>query len=253
MQDIVKERMEESAAELMEAKGGKPRRGTEDWERGLKGVMEIINVMLGSTLDVANSIELDAVDKMKRRDLWCREVKRAGGDVLRRHRLLFCTFRRNNRKVSDLYVELLDVIQEEITRDVKLFYFPIKRVMDRYRVEDSDMMADIEVATTLLDLGRLTYETVCEIGRRELGVQLERAIFPVDPRPLLHRWKELRTMVMRGRYPEGLLEALNKDADVQRGVDVLCRKLVDTAFMDEMCQRIVSEHPDWRERLETQG
>lgn len=87
MQDIVKERMEESAVELMEAKGGKPRRGTEDWERGLKGVMEIINVMLGSTLDVANSIELDAVDKMKRRGLWCREVKRAGGDVLRRHRL----------------------------------------------------------------------------------------------------------------------------------------------------------------------
>lgn len=238
-----------SAMEMMASKDTRPKRGSEEWENGLKGVMEIINVMLGSTLDVANSIELDAVGRLKGLGWYRQGVKQAGNDVLHRHRLIFSIFRQNNRQVSDLYVELLDMIQEEITRDVKRFYFPIKRVMDKFRLENSDMFANIEVATTLLDLGCLTYRTVCEIGRKELNVNLERAITPVDPAPILRRWKELRAMVMRGRYPEGLLEALNKDADVQRGVDILCSKLVSTEFLDNVCQRLVEEHPEWKEQM----
>lgn len=203
---------------------------------------QFLNVVYGSMMDLTDSLMRDAIDEMRRQGTLRREVKRETGLALQAIKKLLDILRINTSGHRMLYLDLLDVVQDSVSQDILKLHFAVKQVLDRHKIDRSEMMTRIEVTHAMLHLAARSFDVVCQEGTDEYHMPFHRLFSALNPQGALARWTNVCHMACR--YPEGINAAISNDQNIANGMKILLLKLTDMNLMEQHCITALSQHED---------
>lgn len=136
-------------------------------EQMINGYSNDICVVEGSMVDLGNALFIDIVSELKRRKQCKFEVKKLVNQVMVEYDALAFTLHESTRANQNWYADILDVIEESVEQDMLTFKYSIKQVLDKFKVKDSDFVADFIKVKAMFDLAEHRHKAVIEASCKD--------------------------------------------------------------------------------------
>lgn len=206
----------------------------------------ICNVILGSVMDTAETYMVDAESAIRMAGMYKRDIKfrmkiaREKFDAQKR------VYYANVAGREQLYMDMLDKVQDDIAPDLKKQYFSILAVLKKHNIGWDDMKAKLEVAWMALYLACKVYEGVVAGSTHLCGTDTATFFSPLNPKDVFAAWEKLCTIICD--YDDATTRDISTDKNVNLAFDIILNKLCDSNYVDNRCREVLDEHPEFNKR-----
>lgn len=205
---------------------------------GIEYAAKVIDFGVSLTVAVAVALnELYTAHMMlrERKDLYRRDVKRLANIAIDKAKYcrgqMLSTMR--SRKYFDAYSDkAIDLAENDVT----MYRISIKQTLDDNGVEDSDLIAYIETARTVLDMARVQFDEECRHTKEEYADYDYALVFAeFNCSDVLNAWQKVCDIL----YARESNIDLNTDKNLAL-FNAMAKKFADGVFVDE-CMREAHE------------
>ena len=136
---------------------------------------------------------------------------------------------RNMVNDKNFWLEYSDRVIDEAERDITLFRVAIKQVLDKAKVEDSDIISRAECARVLLDVAVKQFEGTLADAREKFGMDYRKYFVEYDATGVLAAWQNMCDCLYRDS--NGTDVDLNTDGVIS-AFDSLSTKFANGVYID---------------------
>lgn len=201
-------------------------------------------VMIGTANQTAFMAIEDAVDMMQEAGMYKHQAKQKGQAAVEAfHRYERAAY--NHYKMMDddrypLWQDLVGRAALKLQPDVQKLFFAIKNVIDRSRVSNAAVLAQIQTGVALITLSTLMYDTMASQYQRQTLLDIHRMFDGGRLTAVESNRKQVGEFTGRQVMQD---VNLRDDPQCQLGIEVLLRRYQDAEFLNEAAGEALRLNP----------
>jgi len=194
----------------------------------------LVNVLVGVANEAARIAIAQGVDAIKSAGLYKQRVKMWVNETERRQNVYEALHFSNFGDRRQLYLDLLDRVEDEFGKHIFNFYMSVKQCLDKFGVPQSEVKARVECGRVMATLAVAQFDVLMRQMKKETGVDYTGFFLPGRYTAPLQSWTEVADIIVVDKT-KGKLVDLNSDANCMLAMEILSRKLNDADEMEKMC------------------
>lgn len=201
-------------------------------------------VMIGTANQLAFMAIEDAVDMMQDAGMYRQEQKQkaqAAIEAFRRYeRAAYLHYQVIGDDRYSLWQDLVGRAAEKLQPDVQRLFFAIKNVIDKSKVRNAAVLAQIQTGVALITLSTLMYDTMAAQYQRHTLLDIHKMFDGGRLTAVESCWKAVGEVTGRQVMQD---VNLRDDPACQLGVEVLLRRYQDAGFLNEAAGEALRLNP----------
>ena len=201
------------------------------------------HVIVGGTNDVAHSTMLDAINEIKKTNLYRQRVKKACKDALSRYEVFdkanMADMRSEEHDRRQLYMDFLDSVNERLKPHIFILRQSIKRVLDRNKIADSELKSHILTAYEMINYSVELFDKFFNAWLPCPPINLVKTFEKARLHPVRQAWQIVEDTICddcRGID-------LNKDKDCRLAFDIIETKLISEQSLQASSEEALILNP----------
>ena len=216
---------------------------TEKELEGIKYVAKVMDFGLSLTIECAFNEMLNAYLMIRDMPIFRHKIKQYANQAenlakLRRARILGIM---KDRKFYNVYSDrAIDLAEDDLTR----LRIAIKQILDNAENEQSDMIAQCEVARIMLHLAYEQYNIIIGEAKKKFGCDYTKMFYEFDIKDVRDVWDKVTTLIYKGYNGADL-----NTKEVQTLFDTMAVKFADGVYVNECLNTAAKENCDFTNHI----
>lgn len=208
----------------------------------------IMHLLVGAIYSVAQSLMVDAVAELRQhKDLYRGQVKYDARKALECYDKLLKLQKADLGIMFDTYLDAVDIMDDEMKEHIQKIYWSINGVLLGRNVENHALIARLETAYTVIDLGKECFDSLCKVhneihpGFKVIPGKIKWFAFD----DVKFHWKRLCETIQG--TPMDI--DLGTDANCALSLKVLQTKMTDFDRIEQNVKKAMDNHPEADPRI----
>ena len=204
------------------------------------------HVIVGGTNDVANSTMLDAINEIKKTNLYRQRVKKACKDAVSRYEVFdkanMADMRSEEHDRRQLYMDFLDSVNERLKPHIFILRQSIKRVLDRNKIADSELKSHILTAYEMINYSVELFDKFFKAWPPCPPVNFGLTFKPARLHPVRQAWEQVEDILCKDCV--GI--HLDDDDNCRRALDIIETQIISEKFINQSGEAALALNHDAR-------
>lgn len=208
----------------------------------------IMHLLVGAIYSVAQSLMVDAVAELRQhKDLYRGQVKYDARKALECYDKLLKLQKEDLGVMFDTYLDAVDIMDDEMKEHIQKIYWSINGVLLGRNVKNHALIARLETAYTVVDLGKECFDSLCRVhneihpGFKVIPGKIKWFAFD----DVKFHWKRLCESIQG----EPMDIDLGMDANCALSLKVLQTKMTDFDRIEQNVKKAMENHPEADPRI----
>lgn len=212
----------------------------EQAEKAFDNLNSVINLILGAANTIVGKKLYDLVEWMQKdKALYRFKVKHLVNEALRSFQRYESLHYQNFGERYEFFLDYLNEIEDALEPDIQKMYFSIKAVLDKAKVEKSELFAKINTTTSLAEISVFLYDRLIKECEEQTGFDFNELMRPGRLTGTLHYLDELEKLVCRAKGVD-----LNKDKNSNLAAKIIAEKLLNEDVLENAAKTALSYHEE---------
>ena len=202
----------------------------------------LVNLVVGAVNSVATNAMVDAVFILKKTHYYKFAIKHHIKEAMADYERWEHVHTQNFGERYNLFLDYLSTAEEEIQPHIDILYYSIKNVMDKAKLEHSDIKARVELVRTLLEYSCCIYDQLIETCLKSTGLNFDKLMRSARLTKALHHWTIVESHICKCTTDIDL----NKDPKCRMAFNIIEQKLTSEDFFNKAGYIALQQNPDCR-------